>query len=159
MDDRQVDRRPRLVGGVKGHNIKEISFPGSPGLCAGNFTSGFLNIGRCHQLQFLERTSFHSCQGQSQSKKYKQSTRHALEHHGCAKVTPEVPTHSGSEAGNDQAPCGTGCDEGRSENQKWKNPMPCCGINNLGKEGKNEEDHVWIEEVRQHTLKIDREPT
>ena len=31
--DRQVPRKPRLVGGVKGHNINEISFPGSPALC------------------------------------------------------------------------------------------------------------------------------
>ena len=36
--DRQVPRKSRLVGGVKGHNIKEISFPGSPALCAGSFT-------------------------------------------------------------------------------------------------------------------------
>jgi len=36
--DRQVPRKPRLVGGVKGHNINEISFPGSPALWAGSFT-------------------------------------------------------------------------------------------------------------------------
>jgi hypothetical protein len=29
---RNVPRKPRLVGGVKGHNIDETSFPGSP-LC------------------------------------------------------------------------------------------------------------------------------
>ncbi len=39
-DDRQVPRKPRLVGGVKGHNINEISFPGSPALWAGSFTCG-----------------------------------------------------------------------------------------------------------------------
>ena len=33
--DRQVPRKPRLVGGVKGHNINEISFPGSPALVGG----------------------------------------------------------------------------------------------------------------------------
>ena len=27
------------IGGVKGHNINEISFPGSPALWAGSFTS------------------------------------------------------------------------------------------------------------------------
>jgi hypothetical protein len=45
--DRQVPRKPRLVGGVKGHNINEISFPhfplattcpGTPALWAGSFT-------------------------------------------------------------------------------------------------------------------------
>jgi len=36
--DRQVPRKPRLVGGVKGHNINEMSFPGSPALWAGSFT-------------------------------------------------------------------------------------------------------------------------
>jgi len=30
--DRQVSRNPRLVGGVKGHNQNEISFPGSRAL-------------------------------------------------------------------------------------------------------------------------------
>jgi len=33
-----VPRNPRLAGGVKGHNQKEISFPGSPALWAGSFT-------------------------------------------------------------------------------------------------------------------------
>jgi hypothetical protein len=33
-----VPRKPRLVSGVKGHNINEISFPGSPALWAGSFT-------------------------------------------------------------------------------------------------------------------------
>jgi hypothetical protein len=43
-NDRQVPRKPRLVGGVERHNgsraiIKnEISFPGSPALWAGSFT-------------------------------------------------------------------------------------------------------------------------
>jgi hypothetical protein len=37
--DRQVPRKPRLVSGVKGHNINEISFPGSPALWAGSFTN------------------------------------------------------------------------------------------------------------------------
>jgi molybdopterin converting factor small subunit len=36
--DRQVPRKPRPVGGVKGHNKNEISFPGSPGLWPGSFT-------------------------------------------------------------------------------------------------------------------------
>jgi hypothetical protein len=36
--DRQVPRKPRLVGGVKGHNQDDISFPGSPGLWPGSFT-------------------------------------------------------------------------------------------------------------------------
>jgi len=34
-----VPRKPRLVGGVKGHNQNDISFPGSPGLWPGSFTS------------------------------------------------------------------------------------------------------------------------
>jgi putative transposase len=34
---RQVPRKRRLVGAVKGHNITEISFPGSPALWAGSF--------------------------------------------------------------------------------------------------------------------------
>ena len=33
-----MPRKPGLVGGVKGHNINEISFPGSPALWAGSFT-------------------------------------------------------------------------------------------------------------------------
>ena len=36
--DRNVSRKPRLVGGVKGHNMNETSFPGSPALWAGSFT-------------------------------------------------------------------------------------------------------------------------
>jgi len=36
--DRNVPRKPRLVGGVKGHNENENSFPGSPALWAGSFT-------------------------------------------------------------------------------------------------------------------------
>jgi hypothetical protein len=35
---RNVPRKPRLVSGVKGHNMNEISFPGSPALWAGSFT-------------------------------------------------------------------------------------------------------------------------
>ena len=35
--DRQVPRKPHLLGGVKGHNINEISFPGSTALWAGSF--------------------------------------------------------------------------------------------------------------------------
>ena len=35
---RNVSRKPRLVGGAKGHNMKEISSPGSPALWAGSFT-------------------------------------------------------------------------------------------------------------------------
>ena len=44
--DRQVPRKPRLLGGVKGHNINGISLahillatacPGSPALWAGSF--------------------------------------------------------------------------------------------------------------------------
>jgi hypothetical protein len=37
---RNVPRKPRLVGGVKGHNMNEISLPGSPALWAGSFTCG-----------------------------------------------------------------------------------------------------------------------
>jgi len=35
--DRQVPRKPRLIGGVKGHNINDISSPGSPVLWTGSF--------------------------------------------------------------------------------------------------------------------------
>jgi len=42
--DRQVPRKPRLVGGVKGHNINEISFPGSPA-CGREIH--FENLGVC----------------------------------------------------------------------------------------------------------------
>jgi|GEM_PF-661733 len=42
--DRQVPRKPRLVGGGKGHNINEISFPGSPALWAGSFTELFSQV-------------------------------------------------------------------------------------------------------------------
>jgi len=38
--DRQVPRKPRFVGEVKGHNWNEISFPGSPGLWPGSFKLG-----------------------------------------------------------------------------------------------------------------------
>jgi hypothetical protein len=38
--DRSVPRKPRPVGGVKGHNINDKSLPGSPALCAGSFTQG-----------------------------------------------------------------------------------------------------------------------
>jgi hypothetical protein len=41
---RNVPRRPRLVGGVKGHNMNETSFPGSPALWAGSFTFGLLTF-------------------------------------------------------------------------------------------------------------------
>jgi len=36
-----VPRKPCLVGGVKGHNINEISFPGSPALWTGSFIGGY----------------------------------------------------------------------------------------------------------------------
>jgi len=32
------------IGGVKGYNIKEISFPGSPALCAESFTNKSLHL-------------------------------------------------------------------------------------------------------------------
>ena len=35
IGDRQVPRKPRLAGGVKEHNLNDISFPGSPGLWPG----------------------------------------------------------------------------------------------------------------------------
>jgi MFS family permease len=35
--DRNVPRKPRLVGGVKGHNLNDITLPGSPALWAGSF--------------------------------------------------------------------------------------------------------------------------
>jgi TctA family transporter len=38
MFGRQVPRKPRLVGGSRGTNKNEISFPGSPPLWAGSFT-------------------------------------------------------------------------------------------------------------------------
>jgi hypothetical protein len=31
--DRNVPRKPRLVGVVKGHNINDITLPGSPAQC------------------------------------------------------------------------------------------------------------------------------
>ena len=34
----QRGRKPRLIGGVKGHNMNETSSPGSPALWAGSFT-------------------------------------------------------------------------------------------------------------------------
>jgi hypothetical protein len=56
--DRQVPRKPRLVGGIKGHNINEISFPGSPALIwAGSFThvSGSCQV--CHS-EFISESRF-----------------------------------------------------------------------------------------------------
>jgi len=38
----KVPRKPRLVGGVKGHNMNDISFPGSPVLWTGSFTLGIV---------------------------------------------------------------------------------------------------------------------
>jgi len=38
--DRNVPRKPRLVGGVKGHNMNETSSPGSPTLWVGSFNPG-----------------------------------------------------------------------------------------------------------------------
>ena len=35
---RSVPRKPRPVGGVKGHNLNNKSLPGSPALCKGSFT-------------------------------------------------------------------------------------------------------------------------
>ena len=35
--DRNVPRKPRLVGGAKGHDMKETSSSGSPALWAGSF--------------------------------------------------------------------------------------------------------------------------
>jgi hypothetical protein len=102
----------------------------------------------------LERFSFYCGQNQSQSKEYKQSTRDSADHHGCARVSPQVPTDAGGEASDDQAPRGAGCNEGASEQKKWKNPILKRGINELREERKKEEDHVWVEEIRQHTLQI-----
>jgi hypothetical protein len=43
--DRQVPRKPRLAGGVKGNNYNEVSFPGSPALWAGEFHNfAFCNL-------------------------------------------------------------------------------------------------------------------
>ena len=39
--DRKVPRKPRAVRGVKGHNINDITLPGSPGLRPGGFKFGF----------------------------------------------------------------------------------------------------------------------
>ncbi len=36
--DRNVHRKPRLVGGVKGHNMNDNTLPGSPALWARSFT-------------------------------------------------------------------------------------------------------------------------
>ena len=44
-----MPRKPRLVGGVKGHNIKEITLPGSPALC---LAAG--RQGRGASIQFLQ---------------------------------------------------------------------------------------------------------
>ena len=41
---RRVLREPRLVGRVKGHNMNETSFPGSPALWAGSFTIRFATL-------------------------------------------------------------------------------------------------------------------
>ena len=38
IGDRKVPCKPRLVGGVKGHNINDITLPGSAALWAGSFT-------------------------------------------------------------------------------------------------------------------------
>ena len=35
---RNVPRKPRLVGGVKGHNMNDNTLPGSRALWAGSFT-------------------------------------------------------------------------------------------------------------------------
>jgi hypothetical protein len=50
-----VPRKPRLVSGVKGHNLNEISFPGSPVLWAGSFTRWGQEIGEnlATDAQFL----------------------------------------------------------------------------------------------------------
>ena len=102
----------------------------------------------------LERFSFYCGEGQSQPKEYKQSTRNSADDHGCARVSPQVSTDTGRKASNDQAPCGAGCNEGASEQEKWKDRMLNRRINELREESKKEEDHVWIEEIRQHPLQI-----
>ena len=40
--DRNVHRKPRLVGGVKGHNMNDNTLPGSHALWAGSFTWAYL---------------------------------------------------------------------------------------------------------------------
>ena len=65
-----------------------------------------------------------------------------------------MPTDTSGEASDDHTPCGAGCNEGASEQEKWKNPMLNRGVNELREEGEKEEDHVWIEEIRQHPLQI-----
>jgi len=53
--DRQVPRKPRPVGGVKGHNDNEISFPGSPALGAGSFTNRLIIEGG-EEIDGLQKT-------------------------------------------------------------------------------------------------------
>jgi hypothetical protein len=47
---RNVSRKPSLVGGVKGHNMNEISFPGSPvtrpGVASGGLHISYEGMGR-----------------------------------------------------------------------------------------------------------------
>ncbi len=50
--DRQVPRKPRSVGGVKGHNKNEISFPGSPGQWPRSFTFLARNKNDSSRAQF-----------------------------------------------------------------------------------------------------------
>ena len=55
---RTVPHKPRLVGGVKGHNINEITLPGSPALMwAGSFNHSNYKI----ELSYVsDWTLFHN---------------------------------------------------------------------------------------------------
>ena len=63
---RTVPHKPRLVGGVKGHNINEITLPGSSGLWARSFNhsnyktelsyiSDWTLFHKLHNLIYLEK--------------------------------------------------------------------------------------------------------
>ena len=39
---RNVPTKPRLISGVKGHNMSDNTFPGSPAVWAGSFTFGIV---------------------------------------------------------------------------------------------------------------------
>jgi len=71
------------------------------------------------------------------------------------RVSPQVPTETGGKASDDQTPRGAGGNKCASQQKKRKDAMLIRGINELREEGKKEQDDIWVEEVRQHTLQID----
>jgi len=52
---RNMPRKPSLVGGVKGHNMKENTLPGSPSLRAGGFIYGYL-VSRSARRRFTSNS-------------------------------------------------------------------------------------------------------